>query len=170
MEQQPTLTLTDPSTGKTLTLPVLKGTDGPPVAPIGNLYREMGYFTYDPGFLATASCRSAVTFIDGEQGVLLYRGYPIEQLAEHSTFLEVAYLLMNGELPTAEQFDEFTDMISHHTIINESLKRFYDGFYHDAHPPPCAWREAPAPIPSPVSPPASRPYGGRPMAAPMKQH
>ena len=134
MEQQPTLTLTDPSTGKTLTLPVLKGTDGPPVIPIGNLYREMGYFTYDPGFLATASCRSAVTFIDGEQGVLLYRGYPIEQLAEHSTFLEVAYLLMNGELPTTAQFNEFTGKISHHTIINESLKRFYDGFYHDAHP------------------------------------
>ncbi len=134
MENEHHLTLTDPATGKTLQLPVLTGTDGPPVVPIGNLYRAMGCFTYDPGFLATASCRSAVTYIDGEQGILLYRGYPIEQLAEHSTFLEVAYLLMNGELPTPTQFDEFTNLISHHTIINESLKRFYDGFYHDAHP------------------------------------
>ncbi len=134
MEQKHTLTLTDPVSGKTLELPVLTGTEGPPVIPIGNLYRELGYFTFDPGFLATASCRSAVTFIDGEQGVLLYRGYPIEQLAERSTFLEVAYLLMYGELPSAQQHDDFAGMISHHTIINESLKRFYDGFYHDAHP------------------------------------
>jgi len=134
MEQKLTLTLTDPASGKTLELPVLNGTAGPPVIPIGNLYRELGYFTFDPGFLSTASCRSAVTFIDGEQGVLLYRGYPIEQLAEHSTFLEVAYLLMYGELPSAQQRNGFTSTIDCHTMINESLRRFYDGFYHDAHP------------------------------------
>ena len=132
MEQ--TFILTDPATGKTLELPVLEGTEGPPVIAISDLYRALGCFTFDPGFLATASCRSAVTYIDGEAGVLLYRGYPIEQLAEKSTFLEVAYLLMYGELPSEQQRGGFVDMISHHTIINESLKRFYDGFYHDAHP------------------------------------
>jgi len=129
-----TLTLTDNATGKSIALPVRQAIHGPPVVDIGALYRDFGYFTYDPGFVSTASCRSAITFIDGEQGVLLYRGYPIEQLAENSVFLEVAYLLMYGDLPTEEQLDRFTGVITHHTMINESLKRFYDGFYHDAHP------------------------------------
>jgi citrate synthase len=128
------LLLSDSDSGKTLELPILEGSAGPPVVAIGDLYRELGCFTYDPGFLATASCRSAVAFIDGENGVLLYRGYPIEQLAEHSNFIEVSYLLVYGELPSATQLENFRDLISHHTIINESLKRFYDGFYHDAHP------------------------------------
>jgi len=101
---------------------------------IGEFYRESGYFTYDPGFVSTASCRSAITFIDGEQGVLLYRGYPIEQLAEKSSFLEVAHLLLYGELPNQQQLDGFTGTLRHHSMINESLKRFYEGIYHDAHP------------------------------------
>jgi len=129
-----TITITDSSTGKTLELTVQQGTHGPEVIDIGHLYQEMGYFTFDPGFLATASCHSAITFIDGEKGELLYRGYPIDQLAEHSNFLEVAYLLMNGELPTAEENTEFSKIITRHSMLNESLKRFYDGFYHDAHP------------------------------------
>jgi len=129
-----TVTLIDNATGRRVELPVRRGTHGPAVIEIGRLYKELGYFTYDPGFLSTASCRSAITFIDGEQGVLLYRGYPIEQLAEHSTFLEVAYLLLYGELPDREQLRRFEDTITHHTMINESLKSFYQGFYHDAHP------------------------------------
>jgi citrate synthase len=129
-----TLTIIDNASGKSLELPVRRGSHGPPVAEISRLYRELGYFTLDPGFLATASCRSAITFIDGEQGVLLYRGYPIEQLAEQSCFLEVAYLLLYGELPTCRQMDEFNKQITHHTLINESLKGFFSGFYHDAHP------------------------------------
>ncbi len=128
------VTLTDSRSGKVIELPLLHGTHGPPVFDMGRLYRELGYFTYDPGFLSTASCHSAVTFIDGEEGVLLYRGYPIEQLAEHSSFYEVAYLLMNEALPTQAQLDNFTTLISQHTMINESLKNFYRGFNHDAHP------------------------------------
>jgi len=129
-----TVTVTENISGRQIELPVLYPVQGPPVLDIGGLYRELGYFTYDPGFLATASCRSTVTFIDGEQGILLYRGYPIEQLAEHSSFLEVAYLLLYGELPTQPQLATFTGHINRHTMINESLKQFYDGFYHDAHP------------------------------------
>jgi len=129
-----TLTLTDNVSGKSIELPVLRGTHGPPVVDIGSLYRDFGYFTYDPGFVSTASCRSAITFIDGDKGVLLYRGYPIEQLAEKSSFLEVAYLMLYGELPTERQLAKFNEVIIHHTMINESLKSFYQGFYHDAHP------------------------------------
>ncbi len=129
-----TVTITEDIAGRQIKLPVLHPVQGPPVLDISKLYRELGYFTYDPGFLATASCRSTVTFIDGEKGVLLYRGYPIEQLAERSSFLEVAYLLLYGELPTQERLETFTGHISRHTMINESLKEFYDGFYHDAHP------------------------------------
>ncbi|MFV2056586.1 MAG: citrate synthase [Thiohalomonadales bacterium] len=128
------LILTDPNTGKTVELPVEQPTLGPPVMDISRLYREFGYFTLDPGFLSTASCRSAITYIDGDQGVLLYRGYPIEQLADSSHFLEVAYLLLYGELPSASQYEKFHSRVAHHTMINESLRNFFKGFYHDAHP------------------------------------
>ena len=134
VDKKHTLTLTDNASGKSIDLQVVQGTHGPPVVDIGALYRDFGYFTYDPGFVSTASCRSAITFIDGDQGVLLYRGYPIEQLAEKSSFLEVAYLMLYGELPTEAQLAKFSETIIHHTMINESLKSFYQGFYHDAHP------------------------------------
>ncbi|MFQ5469027.1 MAG: citrate synthase [Gammaproteobacteria bacterium] len=129
-----TVTITDNSTGKSVELPVLKGTHGAPTIDISHLYREFGYFTYDLGFMATANCRSKITYIDGDQGVLLHRGYPIEQLAEKSSFIEVAYLMLYGDLPTAEQLKEFDLLIRSHTMIKESLRHFYQGFYHDAHP------------------------------------
>src|SRR3569623_205544 len=110
---------------KSIEPPVRNGTEGPPAVDISPLYRDFGYFTYDPGFVSTASCRSSITFIDGEQGVLLYRGYPIEQLAEKSPFIEVAYLLLYGDLPNEEQLNAFTQVIVRHTMINESLKSFY---------------------------------------------
>jgi len=129
-----TVTITDSATGKSIELEVQQGTHGPAVFDISRLYKELDYFTFDAGFLSTASCQSAITFIDGEIGELLYRGYPIDQLAQRSNFLEVAYLLMHGELPTADENAEFTRVITHHSMLNESLKRFYEGFYHDAHP------------------------------------
>ncbi|QCO67157.1 citrate synthase [Luteimonas yindakuii] len=119
---------------KSVTLPVLTGTLGNPCIDISKLPKETGCFTYDSGFTATASCKSAITYIDGDNGVLLYRGYPIEQLAEKSSFLEVAYLLMNGELPTADEFARFEHEVTHHTMMHESLKNFFHGFRHDAHP------------------------------------
>ena len=120
--------------GKSVELPVLKPTLGNDCVDVSRLTRETGLFTYDSGFTATASCKSAITYIDGEKGVLLYRGYPIEQLAEHSSFLEVAYLLMNGELPTREEFAKFEHDVTHHTMMHESLKNFLHGFRYDAHP------------------------------------
>lgn len=129
-----TVTITDNSTGKSIELPIRRGTMGPPVVDITRLYKEMGLFTFDPGFLSTASCRSSITYIDGDEGVLAYRGYPIEQLAQKSTFLEVAHLLLWGDLPKTAQLDSFTALIRRHTMINESLKSFFNGFYHDAHP------------------------------------
>ncbi|HHW4680401.1 MAG TPA: citrate synthase, partial [Xylella taiwanensis] len=117
-----------------LVLPVLKPTLGNDCVDIANLTKETGLFTYDSGFTATASCKSAITYIDGDKGVLLYRGYPIEQLAEYSNFLEVAYLLMNGELPSKDEFAKFDDEITHHTMMHESLKNFLGGFHYDAHP------------------------------------
>ncbi|MDR2876530.1 MAG: citrate synthase [Chromatiales bacterium] len=129
-----TVTLTDNATGKSIELPVREGSTGPAAIDISRLYREFGYLTYDPGFQSTASCSSGITYIDGAEGVLLYRGYPIEQLAERSSFLEVAYLLLYGELPAREQFATFQHTITHHTMIKESLRGFYQGFYHDAHP------------------------------------
>ncbi|MDY6956316.1 MAG: citrate synthase [Pseudomonadota bacterium] len=128
------LVLSDPATGKQCELPVRKGTHGPAVADIGSLYREHGMFTYDPGFVSTASCRSDITYIDGNQGILLYRGYPIEQLAEKSNFIEVAYLLLYGELPTQTQLNTFNHSIRYHTMIHESLRDFFRGFHYDAHP------------------------------------
>ncbi len=126
--------ITDPATNKTAELPVVRGTLGDPAFEIGKLNRDTGYFTYDPGFMSTASTRSAITFIDGDAGVLMYRGYPIEQLAKHSSFLEVAYLLMNGELPNSTQFSDFEHEVTHHTMMHESIKNFLNGFHHDAHP------------------------------------
>jgi len=129
-----TVTVIDNTNGRQIELPLKHGTHGPAVVDIGRFYRELGYFTYDPGFLSTASCQSKLTFIDGDKGILLYRGYPIEQLAEKSSFLEVACLMLYGELPTPEQLDSFKKIITHHSMLNESLKSFFRGFYHDAHP------------------------------------
>jgi len=129
-----TVTFTDNSTGKSIELPIERANLGPPAVDISRLYRDFDFFTYDPGFQSTASCRSGITYIDGEKGVLLHRGYPIEQLAESSTFVEVAYLMMYGELPTTDQLAEFRATIRRHTMLKESLKSFYQGFYHDAHP------------------------------------
>jgi len=120
--------------GKSVELPVLKPTLGHDCVDVSRLTRETGLFTYDSGFTATASCKSAITYIDGDEGVLLYRGYPIEQLAEHSSFLEVAYLLMNGELPDKAEFARFEHDVTHHTMMHESLKNFLQGFNYDAHP------------------------------------
>ncbi len=129
-----TVTLTDNSTGKSVEMPVQEPTHGEPVVDIGKLHQEFGYFTYDPGFVSTASCRSEITYLDGDKGELLYRGYPIEQLAERCTFLECCYLLLNGRLPDKAQLDDFTYVISIHTMINENLRTFFHGFRYDAHP------------------------------------
>ncbi len=134
MSSKDTVTLTDNRSGRQIELPIHDPTLGPSCIDIRSLYRELGYFTYDPGFLSTASCRSAITFIDGEKGILMYRGYPIEQLAEYSTYPEVCYLLLYGELPTRRQLDEFTGIIQEHTMLHEALRNFYSGFRHDAHP------------------------------------
>ncbi len=115
-------------------LPVLSGTTGPDVIDIGRLYKEQGVFTYDPGFVATGSCESDITFIDGEKGILMYRGYPVEQLAANSNFVEVSYLLLHGDLPTAAQLEEFDNTIRTHTMLNEGMLNFFKGFRYDAHP------------------------------------
>jgi citrate synthase len=120
--------------GKNIDLPVHQGTLGAPCIDIGKLYKETGKFTYDPGFMSTASCRSAVTYIDGDAGILMYRGYPIEQLAKHSNFSEVSYLLMHGHLPNAQQFAAFEHEVTHHTMMHEAFRTFLYGFRHDAHP------------------------------------
>jgi len=129
-----TVTLTDNATGEQIELPVVRGSEGPAAIDLRGLYQKLGYFTYDPGFMATASARSAITFIDGDEGVLMYRGYPIEQLAHHSTYLEVCYLLLYGELPNRRELDAFQGIIKEHTMLQEALRRFYSGFRHDAHP------------------------------------
>ena len=120
--------------GKTLDLPIKHGTLGPDVVEITKLYAEGDIFTYDPGFTSTASCESKITYIDGDEGILLYRGYPIEQLAEHGDFIETCYLLYYGELPNPAQRREFEHAITHHTMIHEQMARFYSGFRRDAHP------------------------------------
>jgi citrate synthase len=126
--------LVDRASGKVSALPSRSGTIGPSVIDIAPLYKDQGVFTYDPGFGSTAACESKITYIDGDAGVLLYRGYPVEQLAEKSTFTEVCYLVLHGELPSRRQLDEFTGSIRHHTMINETLLRFFNGFHHNAHP------------------------------------
>jgi citrate synthase len=115
-------------------LPVRSGSIGPDVIDVGRLYRDTGCFTYDPGFTSTANCSSRITYIDGDVGVLLYRGYPIEQLAKQSNFLEVCYLLLNGELPNKTQFDNFRNIVTRHTMVHEQMTRFFTGFRRDAHP------------------------------------
>ncbi len=119
---------------KVLDLPVRAGTIGPAVVDIGKLYSSTGMFTYDPGFTSTAACESKITYIDGDEGVLLYRGYPIEQLAEHGDFLETCYLLLYGELPTAAQKSDFVNRVTRHTMVHEQMARFFQGFRRDAHP------------------------------------
>ncbi|CAM3180500.1 citrate synthase [Asticcacaulis taihuensis] len=120
--------------GKAVDLPVMKGTLGPDVIDIRKLYAETDAFTYDPGFTSTASCESKITFIDGDKGVLLHRGYPIGQLAEKSSFLETCYLLLHGELPTAAEFEPFENSITRHTMLHEQFDKFFSGFRRDAHP------------------------------------
>src|SRR3712207_2132482 len=119
---------------KQVELGVKPGTIGPSVVDISKLYGDTGMFTYDPGFTSTASCESAITYIDGDEGVLLYRGYPIEQLAEHGDFLETCYLLLYGELPTAAQKADFDYRVTRHTMVHEQMMRFFQGFRRDAHP------------------------------------
>jgi citrate synthase len=120
--------------GKTFEYPMRHGSVGPDVIDIRKLYGQTGAFTYDPGFTSTASCDSAITYIDGDAGILLYRGYPIDQLAEHSTFMETAYLLLNGELPTRDELDGFARTIMRHTMLHEQLATFFRGFRRDGHP------------------------------------
>jgi citrate synthase len=127
---QATLTIGD----ETWDFRVLKGTAGPDVVNISTLYNQTGRFTYDPGFTSTAACDSKITFIDGDEGILLYRGYPIEQLAEHGDFLETCYLLLYGELPTAAQKSDFDQRVTYHTMVHEQMMRFFTGFRRDAHP------------------------------------
>ena len=128
------VTITDNTTGKQLECPVYEGEYGAPVIDIKNLYKELGMFTFDIGYASTAACRSAITYLDGEEGVLMHRGYPIEQLAEQSNFLEVSYLLVNGDLPNKAQYEDWTHAIKMHGMTHEHLSRFYQGYRYDAHP------------------------------------
>jgi citrate synthase len=129
-----TVTFTLDGSNQSTRLPLLKGSIGPDVVDIRKLYSELGVFTFDPGYGETASCESQITYIDGDEGVLLYRGYPIDQLAERSDFIEVCYLLMNGELPSEKQLAEFRKGVTYHTMVHEQIRRFFDGFRRDAHP------------------------------------
>jgi len=129
-----TVTIIDDATGKKVQLPLLSPTSGPKTIDISSLYKELGYFTYDPGFMSTASCSSAITFLDGQKGVLQYRGYPIEQLAENSSYLEVCFILINDKLPSRQELVDFVNEVTNHTMLHEALKRFYSGFRRDAHP------------------------------------
>ncbi|MCH7880369.1 MAG: citrate synthase [Proteobacteria bacterium] len=129
-----TVTIIDDATGKKVQLPLLSPTSGPKTIDISTLYKELGYFTYDPGFMSTASCSSAITFLDGQKGVLQYRGYPIEQLAEQSSYLEVCFILINDKLPSRQELVDFVNEVTNHTMLHEALKRFYSGFRRDAHP------------------------------------
>ncbi len=129
-----TYTLTNNKTCDSIDLKLRHGTTGPAALEISPLYQQKKLLTFDPGFVSTASCESAITYIDGEAGILRYRGYPIEQLAEKSSFLEVSYLLINGELPTADELKSFEEIIIHHTMIKETMRNFFDGFQYNAHP------------------------------------
>ncbi len=129
-----TFTVTDNATGKSFDLPVIHGSVGPRVVDIRKFFADTGCFTYDPGFTSTGSCESKITFIDGDKGILLHRGYPIEQLAENCDFLEVAYLLLFGNLPSRAEMDKFDHDITYHSMLNEQILRFYSGFRRDAHP------------------------------------
>ena len=129
-----TVTMTDNASGKSAEFPVMHGSAGVPVVDIRSFNKEFGLFTYDPGYTATGSCQSKITFIDGDKGILLYRGYPIEQLSEHSDYMESCYLLLYGELPTAEEKAKFSYDISHHTMVHDQITNFFRGFRRDAHP------------------------------------
>ena len=129
-----TFTVTNNATGESYELPVLSGTCGPDVVDIRKFYAETGHFTFDPSFTATGSCKSKLTFIDGDEGILMHRGYTIEELAEKSSFLEVAYLLLEGDLPTKKEFEEFDHNITYHTMVHEQINYFFRGFRRDAHP------------------------------------
>jgi citrate synthase len=120
--------------GASYNLPLMSGSIGPSVIDINKLYRDTGHFTFDPGYTSTASCKSTITYIDGDEGVLLYRGYPIDELAEQGDFLETCHLLLYGELPTREQYDDFENRVTYHTMIHEQMSRFFTGFRRDAHP------------------------------------
>jgi citrate synthase len=134
MSNDETVTIIDNTTGNEVTLPLYTPVAGPKVIDIGKLYKELGYFTYDPGFMSTASCSSKVTYLDGGKGMLQYRGYPIEQLAEHSSYLEVCFLLLRGRLPNRAELENFEYEVTHHTMLHEALNRFFFGFRRDAHP------------------------------------
>ncbi len=129
-----TVTLIDDETGKQIKLDLLTPSMGPPAIDISKLYQQMGYFTFDPGFVSTASCQSAITYMDGTEGILEYRGYPIGQLAAHSNYIETCYLLFYGELPNSSELYRFKQNISSYSMVHEALKKFYDGFRRDAHP------------------------------------
>ncbi len=129
-----TFTLTNDQTGDSIQLPVLEGTEGPPVIDIRKLYAQTGHFTFDPSFTATGSCKSRLTYIDGEKGILMHRGYTIQDLASKSSFLEVAYLLLYGDLPSRQQYEEFETQITYHTMVDEQVNFFFRGFRRDAHP------------------------------------
>jgi len=130
-----TLRVTDSRTGRSYELPIVDGAiRAADLRQIKASEDDFGLLSYDPAFMNTASCRSAITFIDGDLGILRYRGYPIEELAEHSSFLDVSYLLLNGELPDKESSDSWSYEVSHHTYVHENVKKFIDGFHHDAHP------------------------------------
>ncbi len=131
---QQTVTLVDNESGKKYELPVIPGSTGPKVIDVRRLYGDTGYFTYDPGFTSTGSCESAITYIDGDEGILLYRGYQIQDLAEHSDYMETCYLLLFGELPTPEQKTKFVHDVTHHTMLQEQINSFYSGFRRDSHP------------------------------------
>jgi len=134
MTKERSIILNDGETKLSCSLPVLSGTTGPDVIDVQSLYKQTGMFTYDPGFTSTASCSSKITYIDGEEGILLYRGYPIEQLAEQCTYLEVCYLLLKGELPTSQELEKFESKITRHTMVHDQLTNFFKGFRRDAHP------------------------------------
>ena len=131
-EKLATLSFSDGS--PSVDFPIFGGTVGPDVIDVRSLYAKTGKFTFDPGFMSTASCRSSITYIDGDEGILLYRGYPIEQLAENCSFLEVAYLILNGELPNKKQSTEFNTIVSQHTMVHDQMNNFFRGFRRDAHP------------------------------------
>jgi len=127
--------LTIPKTGQTIELPIIEGSYGPDVIDVRHLYDASGMFTYDPGFMSTASCDSTITYIDGEKGELYYRGYPIDQLAKHSTYLEICFLLLYSKLPDKQELADFEkDIVEHYMMVHESVRRFFSGFHHDAHP------------------------------------
>ena len=129
-----TFTLINDKTGDKYSLPVISGTTGPNVIDVRRLYGETDHFTFDPGYTSTGSCESSLTYIDGDKGILLHRGYPIEQLAEQSNFLELAHLLLFGELPNQKESEKFVHDITYHTMLHEQLMNFYRGFRRDAHP------------------------------------